>query len=1083
MLIQHHEDFVGRLFSTLRLPILTNHPVHLHGLFSITPDRGRLTSSGQSPGSEDFATKWNDFLFTDCISSAWAKLLLYRSSVSWYKEGFSLWPRVTESSIDQWNRLDDDVIDQILKEELSVWPTAKKCVSIHEGFFTTATSETVKYASAMTEAQVAVVRLEQSLFTKLQQRDSGSVQINWMTPKTVRHFLRHHKAIMLPNMPRPLLKLLLEYCLLDVQQTSDVSSRRSLYDDLDGITFWPTLDGSLSSTGNCDMLLARDLRELELFANTRKERTLDINGLTNQTVGLLRRDINLISSKIRYRRLADLSEDWPIMYPMIEPSDGPKAWALRPTMHDEQIVGSVWGWICARLKEGEQLPPQLDDLWLLPTSSLRLRRYAPALASQPLLMISKGEPLFDVAQNMVERDPNAAPPMLDAKLLPAVAVKLLQKSARSIPKLHGACVDHLETVLAWLVVGKELLLTASDEHKRIVLQHIEMLTRNRGSNINERSLAGGVRSLPIFSRVSSIFPFTERAITISDLQCSNDCGDILRSTNLRSNHVFEAPMDLPPIPEISGVLLYDLSNQGERYLVERFNLIEKIDIFDLLKQYLLPWAVTVQAGPMVTAKQALIEYTFIHSRSATSSWAIEVSKLPIIPLPLYGKGHTRHYRCLSDMVDPTSPLSELYFGNEDVFPCPRFFQRHKDALKVCGLRHKPNWETLLERVQYYSQCSADVTSLEAHVKRLLQLPVHEDQSLSESSISKIRTLRWLPANPVSGSTMTLFSPSECRGSDEHDLVHYILGTTRFSVHKGWKHVLGWERIDLDIILRQLDSCLADNDHSKVDHVLNYIESKFSPAEYSILRSKACILGVRRNYLMPKNTFGTSSLLARYPLAPYLDQVDSHFATEHVKLLSHLNVRSGPSIQDLLNLQALLKESSEGPLEGSDLDVAIGSLEIAARLAGRQETLETLIPDTESILRPMSDIVYGDRVVTGTIAAFNFTHPAISADLIQRLEIEHSLDRATRLEIEVDDGDEDEYTPRETLSTVISDTLGRYPIDSTFNEFLANADDCHATTVSWVLDECKNGSHESLACLTSELKTLQGPALFAYNDKG
>lgn len=1073
---------MGRLFSTLRLPILTNHPVHLHGLFSITPDRGRLTSSGQSRGSEEFATKWNDFLFTDCISSAWADLLLYRSSVSWYKEGFGLWPRVTELSNDQWNRLDDDVIDQILRKELSVWPTAKKCVSVQEGFFTTTTSETVKYAQTLAEAQVAAVFLEKPLYEKLQQRSPANFQINWMTPKTVRQCLRYRTVSASLKMPRPLLKLLLEFCLLDAQQMSDGSSRRIIYEDLDGIAFWPTLNGSLASKREFDLLLPRDSRERELFADTRKPRTIDINGLTNQTLELLRRDIDLVP-RIRYRRLADLSEDWPIMYPTIEPSHGSKAWTLRPSTYDEQIIGSVWTWICARLKEGEQLPSQVDDLWLLPTNSFRLRQYAPAIRSQPLLVIDKGEKLFNVVQNMVERDPDAAPPILDARLLPAVAVKLLQKSVRSIPKLHGACVDHLETILAWLVAGKKLLLTASAEQKRIVLQHVEMLTRNRGSNINERSLAGQIRSLPIFSMISSLPPFTERAITISDLQCSKDGGDIHNGNNANPNHIFEAPMDLPPMPAISGMSLYDLSNQGERYLVERFNLVGKIDIFDLLEQYLLPWAVTVQDGSMVTAKEGLIDFTFKHSQSATSSWATKVSKLPIIPLPLSDNVDTTQYRCLSGMIDPTSSLSGLYFGNENVFPCPRFFQRHKNALKACGLRHKLDWDTVLERVQYFSQCSADVIVLEVNVKCLLQLPIPKDQSMSESSISKLQTLRWLPVNPVSESTMALRSPRECRGSDEHDLVHRILATTRFSINMTWKQVLGWGRIDLDIILRQLDYCLKDNDHGKVGHLLNYIQSNFSPVEYSVLNSKACILGVGRNYLVPKNTFGKSRFLARYPLAPYLDKVDSHFAIEHLELLAQLNVRNEPSVQDLSSLQALLKDSSQGPLKRSDLDVAIGSLEIAARLAGGQEFHDILIPDTESILRPMSDIVYGDRVVTGTIAAFNFTHPAISADLIQRLEIEHSLDRATRLEIEVDDGDEDEYTPRETLSTVISDTLGRYPIDSTFNEFLANADDCRATVVSWILDECKTGPHESLACLTSELKSLQGPALFAYNDEG
>ncbi len=1085
MLKQHHEAFVGRLFSTLRLPILTNHPVHLHGLFSITPDRGRLTSSGQSPGSEDFATKWNNFLFTDCISSAWADLLEHRSPVSWYKEHFSLWPRVTALPIDQWNKLDDNVIDKIIKNEIPVWPTAKKCVSIHQGFFALAKPETARYASALTEAQIAAVYLEQPLFQKLQQRDLTPVQINWMTSKTVRQFLRSYKNSSLRKMPRSLLDLLLEYCLLDVQQMSDGSARKGLYDDLDGISLWPTLDGSLSATGKFDLLLARDVREMELFANSRKATTLDMSGLTNQTVELLRRDITLLSVKIRYRRLADLSDDWPAIYPAVEPPDGPKPWKIRPPRYEELIVNNVWSWICERLKEGDQWPSQLNDLWLLPTNNLRLRRYASDLESQPILIITKSEPLFDVVESMVLRDPETAPPILDTKVLPAVAVKLLQKNARSIPKLQGATVDHLETVLAWLVAGKELLATTPNRQKRTVLQHIEKLVRNKGSIIDEtHQLASQIRSLPIFTRISSTSPFVERLVTLSDLQSNIDGSGIHKSSDRHSTHVFEAPVDLPPIPEISGLSFYDLSSQGERYLVERFDLIEKINVFDLLKHHLLPWAVTVQEGLMITAKEALIEFTFKYSRHATKSWATDVSKVPIIPLPLSDKGHGKQYRCLSGMVDPTSKLSELYFEKEGVFPCPKFFQRHKEALKACGIRSAPSWDTPLDRVQYYSQCGADIASLEAKVKCLLRLPIHEDLSSSESSVAKIRTLRWLPSNPVLGSTIALLSSRECRGLDEFDLVNHILGTTRFSVNKEWKNVLGWdERIELKVILQQLASCLVDTDHGRVDRVLNYLESNFTPAEYSVLKSKPCILGVRKNYLVPKNTFATSRLLGRYPMAPYLDEVDNYFARGHAKLLSELGVRSEPSIQDLLEVQVLLKDISKGPLEDMDLHVAIASLEIAARLAKGQEMPNLLVPDTESILRELSTIVYGDRGVIGTIAAFNFTHPKISDDLIQRLGIEHSLARATRLEIEFEDEDEDEYTPRETLSTVISDTLGRYPIDSTFNEFLANADDCHATTISWILDECESGPHDSQALLTSGLKSLQGPALFAYNDEG
>ena len=1075
---------MGRLFSTLRLPILTAHPVHLHGLFSITPDRGRLTSSEQSPGSEDFATKWNSFLFASCIASAWADLLRHRSSISWNREGFGLWPRVTELSISQWDKLADDVIDEVAKKDLPVWPTANKCVSIRKGFFSRTELDTVKYAPALTEAQAAAVYLEQPLFEKLQQRCSGSVQIIWMTPKTVRHFLRFQKPSTLSEMPHTLSKLLLEYCLLDVQQNCDSISKKPIYDDLGEIALWPTMDGKLSVSGKFYLLLPRDSMEMELFARTRKARTIDINHLTSQTLALLRKDIALFPAKIRYRRLVDLSEDWPTIYPLAEPSAGSKAWTSRSKGHGELTIGSTWTWICARLKEEGQLPPLLDDLWLLPTNNFRLRRYAPGLESQPLLIITKGEPLYELVEDIGLRDPNLAPPVLYTELLPAAAVKLLKKNARSIPKLNGACVDHLDTLLTWLVAGKELFIQSSDEQKRAALQHIETLTRSQVpiSN-NKRNLPSQLRSLPIFSRVSSTFPFTRRAIKLCDLHCSTDSSVAQGSGIPLSNHVFEAPIDLPPIPEIPGVSLYDLSNQSERYVVKRFKLIEDISLVDLLKHHLLPWAVTVQEGSLITAKEALIEFTFNKSRYATEPWAKEVSKFPIIPLPLTD-GQRRKYRSLSGMIDPTSGLSRLYFGHEDVFPCPRFFEQHKEALKACGISSDLSWNTPLDRVRYYSQCGVDVTSLEAKVKCLLQLRIHEELGSSESSIAQIRTLRWLPGFPTVGSTMLLFPSQKSRGFDESDLVDRVLGTTRFLVNDGWKKLLGWDaRIELHLLLRQLDFCLADHEHGKVDRILSYLQANFDPAEYYVLKSKACILGVRKNYLIAKNTFGKSKLLERHPMAPYLEEVDGYFAIKHVTLLSQLGVREEPGIRDILDVQALLKASNTGPLEGPNLDVAISSLEIAVRLLGGHENPDILVPDTGSTLRALSDIVYRDHNMAGKIAEFNFTHPSISTDLIQRLGIEHSLARATRLEIDFEDEDEDEYTPREKLSTIISDTLGRYPVDSTFNEFLANADDCHATRISWVLDRCENGSHESLALLTSELKSLQGPALFMHNDQG
>ena len=1080
ILSQHDGTFMGRLFSSLRLPILTNHPVHLHGLFSITPDRGRLTSSGQSPGSEDFASRWNNFLFVSCIASAWADLLVHRSSASWQEERFSLWPAVTNVPIDQWNSLADVLIDVVINKKLPVWPTAKKCVSIDRGFFSVTNPSLDKYASALTEANIPAVDLDQPMFDKLQQRYQGSTQIKWLTPKTVRQFLRHKRVSTLPNIPRSLSKLLLEYCLLDLQQAPRTDSRNTVYAQLDGIALWPTLDGQLSAYGEVGLLLPRDITEMKLFTDARKARTLDINDMTSQTLEFLSKDVDFLSARFRHRKLADLSEEWPMLYPLIEPSDDSRPWKLRSKGHGETLISDIWKWICARCNAEGKLPTHLDGLWLLPTNNLRLRQYAPGQGSQPMLIVTKGEPLFQLANDLVSRNPDAAPPILDTEVLPVEATMLLKKRARATPKLHGASVDHLESLLDWLVACKGLLSMTTNEQKRAVMQQIETLARNRSLTKPQHcEIASQLRGLPIFSRINSRPPFKKWTIVKCALLCNTADEITHSSSNLVSNHLYQAPINLPPVPDIPGVSLYDLSCHDERNLVERFDLIRKINLLDLLKDYLLPWAVTVSDGPLVKVKEALIEYTFQHLRGAGT---MDISNIPIIPLASTD-GHERKYRSLLGMVDPASPLTELYFEHEDVFPCPEFYQRHKETLRLCGISTDLSWNTCLDRVEYYSRCRVDVENLEAKVKCLLRLPIHHELG-SSPPIDEIRTLKWLPTIPISELAMTLSSSQACRGADESDLVDCVLGATRLQANAGWKSVLGWEdRIDLDVLLRQLDICLSRNDHVKVDRVLGYLQSKFDPAEYSILRSKPCIFGVQKNYLVPKKAFTASELLARYPMAPYLEEVDGHFARTHVKLLSYLDVRKEPTIQDVSEVQALLKEQSKGHLEEPHLDVAISSLEIAAHLLGDQEQAGILIPDTESMLRALPDIVYGDRAMTGPISEFNFTHPKVSTALIQRLGVEHSLARATRLEIEFEDEDEDEFTPREKLSTTISDTLGRYPIDSTFNEFLANADDCHATTISWILDECESGSHESLALLTSELKPLQGPALFVHNDKG
>lgn len=72
-----------------------------------------------------------------------------------------------------------------------------------------------------------------------------------------------------------------------------------------------------------------------------------------------------------------------------------------------------------------------------------------------------------------------------------------------------------------------------------------------------------------------------------------------------------------------------------------------------------------------------------------------------------------------------------------------------------------------------------------------------------------------------------------------------------------------------------------------------------------------------------------------------------------------------------------------------------------------------------------------------------------------------------------------FEQEEDILTVISDTLQRYPIASTFKEYLANAEDSGgATKISWLLDGTE---HPARKLISPELAECQGPALACFND--
>ncbi|KAL8918087.1 MAG: hypothetical protein Q9172_005575 [Xanthocarpia lactea] len=1047
-----HELSRGQLFSCLRLPIEIGHPVHIHGLFSIVPDRGRLSSSGQT--SRDSGSEWNRFMFKTCVVAAWTELLLARRHIAWQQDLFKLWPRVNLShSTEMWSSLDDHTTDQVITQELSVWNTPSFCVAFGQGFFLQEGEIAGVYREAFRAIQLPLVCLDVPMYQKLLQRASGlSKDVPILSSESLRLFLRNNNRL---QQVQKSSSLLLQYCVLDFIDSADEEEKQTkIRDEFRDIRLWPTLQKSLSALKDYPFLLPRDSDELRLFSTSRLCETLDLGHLAKPVAELLERHVAKGSNWVRHRTISDLELDWTRIYSM-DPSNLHLEICARNEQNDE-LLRRIWRWLCERCEEASNSPllsmHNLDSLFLIPVNGCRIHWMCQLLPDG-----SAGT--------------SSSHSVLDTKVLPTEAVKMLLSVATQRADLLFATTSDLKGLVAWLVANKDFINGLSDPQKGILTQQLSLLTWQQSTTLEseaKRVLKQRMLQVPIFSRVTATAPYKVSSTRRTSI-----------GTSIRAIRMIEG---LPPIPSIQDFVFYDPCDTHETHLLDFFDLLERKPLPEIFFEDLVPHMEETEDPVVAEAKLRLVDFVLESTLRPSDSFKSRFPNFKLVPSSIRSGVNAIHFRYSTTTVDPTSKISGIFFDDEGVLPEPGFLKRHHEKLKMCGILHDLTPAILMERVCTFATSSRDQLQLIVKVKHLLSLPLDANFNLTPTALTQLRTLKWLPVLCSSPGRYQMVSPIDCRADDEKELVDLVLYVFEASVAPQWKALLGWDQvIERATLTEQLNKSLARGSSRRVDRTLAYLSTL---GDCSFLSQFPCILSSRGKYLLPENVLLPGTLLSRYPLAPFLDEVESSFARKHPQLLKALGARPNVNFEDLLRVQSMVVASAQSDkLSNDDLNVIVSLLEISTRLPGDSIASSVLmIPDTEGKLRPRAEIVCGERNVSGKIASFSFVNPRISPDLVGQLGLENSFARATRLGIEIDDEDEDEYTPREKLTTTISDTLGRYTVDSTFSELLANANDCGATQISWILDTCANGIHASSALLSEELKELQGSALFVYNNQ-
>jgi sacsin len=307
------------------------------------------------------------------------------------------------------------------------------------------------------------------------------------------------------------------------------------------------------------------------------------------------------------------------------------------------------------------------------------------------------------------------------------------------------------------------------------------------------------------------------------------------------------------------------------------------------------------------------------------------------------------------------------------------------------------------------------------------------------------------------------------------LVGLVLPVVSFDVEKEWRQRLGWnELIPRDALLLQLEKGIKLNDRKIVNAVLKYIHEKGEfNSSHKALEFLPCVLNQNGCFVDPHKTFRTGC----ERLGPYLQNIDNSFWHEHSSLLTRLGIRDYPDIEDLLRIQKEFQ--GKAPLGETDTSVAIEIIKLAATF-DRDQLSNLMIVTTTRSLCAIEEATYDDLGPLSLVqGAVNYAHSDIPHGTISKLCIEPLSERVKKGQLGLADvNDEDEFDQREEVATGIADTLDRYPVEATFKEYLANADDARATEVNWLLDRRQ---HPQLSLLTPELAKYQGPALLVHND--
>ncbi|KAE9615782.1 putative transcription factor C2H2 family [Lupinus albus] len=231
------ENFEGRAFCFLPLPISTGLPAHVNAYFELSSNRRDIWFGSDMTGGGRKRSDWNIYLLENVVTPAYGHLLeKVALEIGPCNLFFSLWP--TTLGLEPWASVVRNLYRFVAELNIHVLYTEAKggqWISTKHAIFPDFTfPKATELTKALSGASLPVVTIPQSLLERFMEICPS---LHFLTPKLLRTLLIRRKR---EFKDRNAMILTLEYCLYDLQEPLQ-------FDTICGLPLLPLADGSFTS--------------------------------------------------------------------------------------------------------------------------------------------------------------------------------------------------------------------------------------------------------------------------------------------------------------------------------------------------------------------------------------------------------------------------------------------------------------------------------------------------------------------------------------------------------------------------------------------------------------------------------------------------------------------------------------------------------------------------------------------------------------------------------------------------------------------------------------------------------------------